>query len=181
VGYGDVPLDAWLDRLAGRSPAPAGGSACALGVAIAAGLASMVAAYSQDRVRDANAIVEVSDAARRRAIELAAADEAAYRDVLHATSAAAREAALAEATRIPLAMVALAVELSPTLIRLHKEGDPRLRGDAAVGIELARAAGQGAAGLVRLNVESLRPEDRAAYLDELASYEERLAGGAGQA
>jgi formiminotetrahydrofolate cyclodeaminase len=61
--------------------------------------------------------------------------------------------ALRYATDVPLAIVEVAREVGELAVRAVREGNRNLRGDAAIGLLLADAAGRSAARLVALNVE----------------------------
>ena len=185
----EVRLGDWLGTLAARTPTPSGGAAAAVGLAAAAALASMVARFSSELLADSEELAGAADSARRRALELAAADEAAVGAVVPASSGAGdREgarlgpldagAAALRAAQVPLEMVRLAAALRPLLDRLRRDGNQRLAGDAQVGIELLVGAASGAAALVRIDAQRLGAVDRRELLAALAAAEE-LTRGAG--
>jgi methenyltetrahydrofolate cyclohydrolase len=60
--YLDLPLGEFLDRVASDSPAPGGGSAAAIAVALAAGLAGMAARLSTGQLSDAPELADQADA-----------------------------------------------------------------------------------------------------------------------
>jgi formiminotetrahydrofolate cyclodeaminase len=183
----EVRLGDWLGMLAARTPTPSGGAAAAVGLAAAASLASMVARFSSELLADSDELAGAADSARRRALELASADEAAVAAVVPAPAGAGDQdgsrlgpldagAAALRAAHVPLDMVKLAAELRPLLDRLRRDGNQRLAGDAQVGIELLVGAAAGAAALVRIDAERLGAVDRRELLAALAAAEERTRG-----
>jgi formiminotetrahydrofolate cyclodeaminase len=155
----------------------------------------MVARYSGAQLPDSATLVSTSEAARVRALQLAGEDEAAFAALTAGTveeggpgvgdspgatdddrtGDAGRSAALLRVATVPLEMVLLAAELCPLLVRLARDGNQRLRGDALVGIELLKAAASGAAHLVRIDAVVLENVDREQLLDSLEEAEDRLA------
>ena len=168
-----VALGEWLDALSARTASPSGGSAAAVALAAAAALASMAARFSRTSLPDADVLVSTAEAARARALELAAQDEAAFGAV--STGDAGHAAALLRVATVPLEMVRLAAEMGPVLVRLAREGNERLRGDATVGIELLKAGAAGAAELVRIDAGALDDATRQRLLESLDEAERRLA------
>jgi len=165
---------AWLDALASRTPAPSGGAAAAVTLAAAGSLAAMVASYSVGSLEDAGALLEAAERLRRRALELAAEDQSAYAAVLSLPAGPPRTAAYLEAARVPLRMVELAAELAPILAELATRGKQALRGDALSGFRLLEGAAAAAAGLVRIDVEALPPEERGSLLGSLERTQDSL-------
>lgn len=82
--YNKGSIEAYLNDLAARKPAPGGGSAAALSAAIGAGLMSMVANYTignpkyKDGEERAREILKKSEDARKRLQDLVDADVEAY-------------------------------------------------------------------------------------------------------
>lgn len=153
-------LGGFLDRVASSDPAPGGGAAAAVSIALAAGLVSMVARFSADQVDDASGIADEANRLRQSALDLAAHDAAAYGKVLSAfrlpkTSAerpGRLRTALEGAAEVPLAAAEAAATTAALAARLALEGNRNLHGDAVVAVLLADAAARGAAKLVELNV-----------------------------
>ena len=77
------PLREFLDRMAAEEPTPAGGSAAAIGVAMASALIAKVARVSTDWP-DARAVVAQADHLSRRIAPLAQSDAEAYEEALAA-------------------------------------------------------------------------------------------------
>jgi formiminotetrahydrofolate cyclodeaminase len=153
------PVERFLDRLASADSEPAGGSAAAVAVAIAAGLVAKAARLAHEWPQ-ASEVVERAEALRSRLATLALADADAYGKVLEAlrlapdspSRSAELAAALSAAADVPLAVAEAAAELAPLAARVAQEGNDRLRGDAVVAVELAAAGARGAAELVAINL-----------------------------
>jgi formiminotetrahydrofolate cyclodeaminase len=158
---GDAEVDAgtvtdFLDRLAARTPTPAGGSVAALCTAQAAALVAMVARFC-----DAAPLVEQAGRLVTRAQELAADDERAFGDVA-AAWALPRGAAYDEQRRAAIGeallgaaepqaqVVETAVEVLVLIDRLRPAARAGLLADLVAAGEVARAG----AAIARLNVES---------------------------
>lgn len=183
-----VPLGLWLDRLGERTPTPSGGSAAAVTLAVAAALASMVAAYSDfsgpavssspsarespgsEHARDSEGIRRLATSVRSRALALASSDEAAVLALLSAPSLRTRS----DAAGVPLEVARLAGELAPAFHRLIQDGNARLRGDAIVGAHLVRGAAAAAGELVRIDAASLGEVERNDLLAALADAEAQV-------
>jgi len=160
VRFGSLTLDAFLERVASREPAPGGGVVAAVAVAGAAGLAAMAARFS-DQLAGAADLAKQADALRARADQLADDDARAYGAVLAAYRRDDEDAesrrnaireALSQATDVPLALVACAREVGQVAMTLADTGNPNLRGDAVTAVLLADAAARSATYLVRCNV-----------------------------
>lgn len=109
-----------------------------------------------------------ADQLRTAACELAERDADSYLAVLEAYRSpgddghrrAEVRAALTVATDVPLAIIECAREVGELGVRLAREGNRNLRGDAVTAVNLAEAAARSAAYLVELNVQlgELGPE-----------------------
>lgn len=188
----DGRLGDWLDAVAARTPAPGGGSAAAVALAGAAALGAMVARSSARTLPDVDMLTARADTVRRRALELAAADEAVV-GALYAGQAGAGAHdrgtpapgdpapttgdLLLQAAGVPLEILETAVSLAPLLRRLRVEGNQRLAGDAQVALELVEAAARGAATLVRIDAQALAEPHRARMLSALDAAAARLGTG----
>ena len=153
----DQTLTAFLDQAAARQPAPGGGSAAALTVALSAGLTAMAARFSAAQVADCQELAIAADQLRHRAAALVDEDARAYQAVLDtrrecgAGSSTAREA-VQHAAIVPLRICELAGQTATLAARLAADGNPNLRGDAITAAILAEAAARSAASLVRINI-----------------------------
>ncbi len=180
----------FADELSSDSPAPGGGSVAALCGALAAGLASMVAAltWSKRGMEDARPRMKQAGD-RAQALKgwfLLAVDRdtdafnavlAAMRlprqtDAQQAARAQALEQANQNATRVPLEVLERSVECFELAQRVAEHGNPASVSDAGVAGAAALAAAEGAALNVRINVPSLTDAGVAAEL--LARTEELL-------
>jgi methenyltetrahydrofolate cyclohydrolase len=150
-------LTAFLDQAAARRPAPGGGSAAALTVALSAGLAAMAARFSAPQVGDSAELAMQADQLRHRAAALVDEDARAYQAVLDtrrgggAGNSTAREA-VQHAAIVPLQICELAGQTATLAARLAMDGNSNLRGDAITAALLAEAAARSAASLVRINI-----------------------------
>jgi methenyltetrahydrofolate cyclohydrolase len=183
--YLRLPLDRFLDLLAGPDPAPSGGGAAALTVALAASLCAMTARLSARRLGAAEAGALTTEAERiaAAAASLIQADADSYQGVLQARRRlrdgdaeqghADLAAALSAASRVPMQIAELAVSAARAAAHLAAAGNPALRGDAITGGALAEAGARAAAALVRINLAGVpddpRPARAARLADEAAS------------
>jgi formiminotetrahydrofolate cyclodeaminase len=149
-----MPVGRFLKAISSGEPAPGGGAIAAVSVAMAAGLAAMVA-----RLSSAGELAERADALREEVAPLARADAEAFGRVLAAyrlprgvegRQERIREA-LGEAAGVPLEMARIGAEVCRLAGRLALEGNPNLKGDAVTGALLAEAGVRAAAELVRAN------------------------------
>lgn len=165
--YADQPLGRFLELVASRQPAPGGGSAAAIGVALAAGLVAMAARFSEDQIDEAAVLAVRAHGMQRQATALAQADAAAYQRVVDAgrggrVGAGRRQrirAALSAAADVPCETVRLGATVAELAAQLAERGNPNLRGDAASGALLAEAGVRAAAELVAINLTTAAIED----------------------
>jgi methenyltetrahydrofolate cyclohydrolase len=163
---GEQTLDAFLERLAARVPAPGGGASAALHAAQAAALLGMVARYSDgercaEHADDIAAVLAQADELREQSLGLADADAAAFARVGDAyklpretdAQRAERDGAIAEAligaARPPAAVIDAAARLVALAEHLRPIGNPNVITDVAAAADAARAA----ATTARVNVE----------------------------
>jgi len=174
----DLTVRELLDQVAARTPAPGAGAVAAIVVALAASLTGMSARFSargdDSAAAEAEAVGTRADVLRRLAAPLAKADIEAYRRVLESSapdgSATRRssDTALDEATRVPLEVAQIAVEVANLASGVAQHGNPRLRGDATTAAVLGAAAAMCAAVLVAENLAELPSDTRRAAAAELA-------------
>lgn len=189
------------ERLASRAPTPGGGSASALGGALAAALVEMVCELTAGRP-GYDAVDGISRQVRTAAgelrvslLEAAEEDAAAYDRVADARrlprdtdeEQAARKAAIAEAsvaaTEVPLRVTRLALDVLDLAARMAPIGNRNAISDAGVAALFASAAARGAAFNVTINLSAL-PVDhplrsdaprRLAALESAVAERERVA------
>jgi formiminotetrahydrofolate cyclodeaminase len=163
--YLELPVSELLDQLAERTPAPAGGSAAGIAVAMAAALVAMAARFSTGHWDGAAGAVAQAEALRVRA---ARRDAAAYAAAL----ATLRQAgagdsvdrdrrlgdALSLAAEVPLEIASVAADVAELAAEVARLGNPNLRADAAAAGVLAEASARIAANLVAVNL-TMRTED----------------------
>jgi glutamate formiminotransferase / formiminotetrahydrofolate cyclodeaminase len=173
VGGMSAGVEPFIEQLAAPTATPGGGSAAAAAGAMAAGLANMVAAMSRGKKNYLQYERELSDAIARLAqlrAELKAAieaDAASYDAVVKAYKAAkesagkngAVNAALRQATNVPLLVAERAREVAKIAESLGAITNPRMASDLTVSKALARAAMEGAIANVETNLESLQQEE----------------------
>src|SRR5208283_2635620 len=158
-----LPVKEYVQRVANGSPTPGGGSVCALAGSLSAALCLMVAHHTLGREKYRNVWAEMQELSRSagdlvsRSLELAERDAEAYDGVVSAfslvqeneTQKEARresiEAAMKQAALVPTETLrAIAKLLSPVEEAIEK-GNPNCLCDAAVAVQLIRAAAIGAA------------------------------------
>lgn len=159
--YLEDTVGIFLDRLASGTPAPGGGAAAAVTVAMAAALAGMAARFGEGHLEDSPELVARADSLRRSVAPLAQADARAYAEVLAAlglprddpeTRRSAIRSALSSAADIPLAVAEIAAEVAHLAADLAARGNPNLRGDAIAAGLLADAGARAASVLVKINL-----------------------------
>jgi methenyltetrahydrofolate cyclohydrolase len=167
--YLQSPLGGFLELVASAGPAPAGGSACAVAVALAAGLSGMAARLSTRHLPDAAKLAARADALRQRTAPLARADAEAYGRVLAARRAGDARDALSKAADVPLGVAEAGAEVAGIAARLAREGNPNLQGDAVTAALLAEAGASAAIRLAQINLSTAGVEDeRLVRAEELA-------------
>jgi formiminotetrahydrofolate cyclodeaminase len=167
-----LPAERLLERFKSSDPTPGGGSAAALAGALAAALVEMVAGLPKTRT-GAPEEREKLDAARVQAAKAGARlrvlvdlDSAAYEAVMAAfklpksteDEKAARKAAVARATKLatetPLETVERASEVLRAAAHALANGNENALSDVRVAMSLGRAAIEGGAENVRINLQS---------------------------
>jgi methenyltetrahydrofolate cyclohydrolase len=185
----DLTIEQWLGELASDAPAPGGGAAAALEVAMGAALVEMVCnltigkpAYAQHE-DDVRAILDRASPIRRDALGLAAEDAAAFTAVIGAyrlpkstseeieARATQVQTALAAAADVPRRTAQAAITVLDLAEALAPIGNVNVISDAAVAAGAARGALQAA----RLNIDANRSSiEDPGLRDELAAANERI-------
>ncbi|MGC2196653.1 MAG: cyclodeaminase/cyclohydrolase family protein, partial [Terriglobales bacterium] len=160
-----------------------GGSAAAAAGAMAAGLAHMVAAMSRGKKAYLQHESELSTAIARLALlreELKAAvdgDAESYNAVMKAYKQAREaadgdaiiEAALKQATSVPLGVAERAREVGRLAEKLGPISNPNMKSDLTTAVALARAAVEGALANVEINLASMKDAEFVREMRERAA------------
>ena len=169
-------LQSFLDTLAGDSATPGGGSVAALNGAMGAALVSMVCRLTIGREKYAKfdaemrEILQKSEALRTQLLALMTADVAAFDGVMaafgmpkntDAEKSARRhaiQAALKEATRVPLETARACAAVIALAKPVAENGNPNVASDAGSAAQSALAGLNSAALNVKINLASLKDE-----------------------
>ena len=172
VGGIRAGVEPFIEQRAAPTATPGGGSAAAASGAMAAALASMVATMSRGKKAYSQYERQLSDAIARLAQlreELKSAidaDAEAFTEVMAAYKKAKEspdgkslvESALKQATNVPLGVAENAKEIAGIVESLSSITSPSMKSDLVTASALARAAVEGAAANVEINLESLKDE-----------------------
>lgn len=173
VGGLRAGVEPFIEQLAAPTATPGGGSASAAAGAMGAGLAAMVASMSRGKKAYLQYESQLSQAlarlARLREELKAAVDEDAhsYNTVMGAYKAARSssdekaaeaeiEAALKQATAVPLGVAEKAHEVGKIAKSLGAISNPNMKSDLTTAIALANAAVAGALANVEINLASIK-------------------------
>jgi formiminotetrahydrofolate cyclodeaminase len=185
----DKPVTNFLDELASNAPAPGGGSVAALGGALGAALISMVCNLTlgkkgyEEVQGDIQGLLDQSEALRHELTDLLEADVAAYTAYSQASKlpreteqqkaerTRAVQAALVNATDVPMRIAEAAVKVIDLCMPTAEKGNKWAVSDAGVAVLMAEAALRSAALNVLINLGSIKDEafvaQKRAYLDGL--------------
>ena len=176
VGGIRAGVEPFIEQLAAPVATPGGGSASAASAAMAAGLATMVAtmsrgkkAYKQYEEQLTEAISRLSQL-REELKTFIDADADAFNSVMAAYKNAKEsassdklvEAALKQATNVPLGVAERGQEVLKISESLREITSPNMKSDLITAGALARAAMEGALANVEINLESLKDAEFAA-------------------
>jgi glutamate formiminotransferase/formiminotetrahydrofolate cyclodeaminase len=162
-------VEPFIEQLAAPTATPGGGSAAAASGAMAAGLASMVASMSRGKKAYVPYEPQLSQAIARLTglrEELKAAidaDAESYNAVMKAYKAAKESAdakslinaALREASSVPLGVAERAAEIRAMALNLRPMTSPMMKSDLTTALALAGAAIKGALANVAINLDSM--------------------------
>ncbi|MGA2674234.1 MAG: glutamate formimidoyltransferase [Terracidiphilus sp.] len=171
VGGLRAGVEPFIEQLAAPTATPGGGSAAAAAGAMAAGLAGMVASMSRGKKAYVQYESQLSEAVARLAPlreELKSAidaDAESYNVVMKAYKAAkesgdggrAINAALRQATSVPLGVAERAAEVARIAAALQPVTNPNMNSDLTTAVALAGAALKGALANVAINLDSIKP------------------------
>lgn len=178
VGGIRAGVEPFIEQLAAPVAAPGGGSAAAACAAMAAGLANMVATMSRAKKTYAQYKSQLSEAISRLSHlreELKVAidtDAEAFNSVMAAYKKSKEspqgdaiiEAALKEATSVPLGVAEKAKNVLELVASFRSITSPNMKSDLATAVALAQAAIEGARANVEINLESLKDAEFAAQV-----------------
>ncbi len=180
----ELPVKLFLDRVAGDSATPGGGSVAALAGALSAALCAMVARLTvgkekyQEVCKEMERVRDGADRLGSQLQELVEEDTAAYNLVVAAyrlpkdggEQKAIRRQSIEEATKqaalVPLETLRKLAELVDLVAEVVDKGNPNGLTDAGVAAQLIRAAATGAAYNVRINVSGMAEKDFASRLED---------------
>jgi formiminotetrahydrofolate cyclodeaminase len=165
-------VEEMLEALASDSGPPAGGSAAAIIVAIAAGVTGMTARISRSRWDEAGGAAAQAAALRARVAPLAQADADAYSDALEAMRASSGASkddrdrvigeTLARAADTPLRIAVAGADVAELAAVTAAACNPDLRADAVAAALYADAGARAAARMVDVNLATTENDPRRA-------------------
>jgi glutamate formiminotransferase/formiminotetrahydrofolate cyclodeaminase len=174
VGGLRAGVEPFVEQLAAPTATPGGGSASAAAAAMAAGLATMVASMSRGKKAYLQFESQLSAATARLTplredLKVSIdADAESYNSVMKAYKAAKTadeesgeamtEAALKEATAVPLSVAEKAHEIAQIVKSLEPITNPNMKSDLTTAAALARAAITGAMANVEINLGSIKDQ-----------------------
>ena len=187
----DKPVQFFLDELAGKSSTPGGGSAAAIIGAMGAALISMVANFTVGKKNyeavevEIKAILTRSEELRAELTGMVKADVDVFNKVMGAYGmprdtdeqkekrTIAIQAALKEATDVPLACAKLCAEVIKLCLPVAEKGNKGVISDAGVAVLAGYAALRSAALNVYINIGAIKDEsfvqDRSRQLEKILS------------
>ena len=168
----DETIGTFLEKIAAKTPAPAGGAVAALSGAQAAALIGMVARYTTgpkyaDVAQTVERVIRDADELRAECTDLIAADAAAFGSVAaayalpkdtaehQAARSAAIAAALVTAAKPPAEVIAAAGRLLDLAEALRPVGNRTVLGDLVAAAEAIRAAGASSRIFVQVNLAGI--------------------------
>ena len=185
----DKPVTSFLDDLASNAPAPGGGSVASLSGALGAALISMVCNLTlgkkgyEEVQGDIQGLLAQSEALRQEMIDLLEADVAVYTaysltakmprntDEEKAARTQAMQAALKNATMVPLRIAEAAVKVMDLCMLTAEKGNKGAVSDAGVAVLMAEAALRSAALNVLINLTFIKDLEfvakKRAHLDSM--------------
>lgn len=179
-------IEEFAGSLSSAKPVPGGGGACAAAGAFAAALGMMVANLTVGKKRYADVEEEMKEilirlgALRDQLLELIDKDAEAFEPLSRAYGLPREtpdqreekervlEAALYEASMVPLEIMERILKAMEDLEILSKKGSRIVISDAGVGVLFAQAALDGASLNVFINTKLMKDRDRAQRIDEKA-------------
>jgi len=172
-----LTVEDFVGQLASDNPTPGGGSASALAGAMAASMVEMACnlTVGREKFRDVEeqlkVVLERAGVLREKLLAAVDEDTEAYNavsqsyklprstDAEKAERAAAIQAALKQATEVPLGVAQAAMETSHLAVIAIQKSNPNVASDARVARLLADAAREGAVANVEINLGSITDSD----------------------
>jgi glutamate formiminotransferase/formiminotetrahydrofolate cyclodeaminase len=168
--------------VAAGTATPGGGAVAALAGALAAALTEMVARLTLGKKKyvaveaEMSSIAATAEGLRGRLLDAVEQDSAAYTsvmsayklDAIHPKRDQSIQVALVRAAEVPLSVMQLCIEALKLALVVVEKGNINAVTDAAVAGHMARAAAEGAALNVLVNVKSLTDPAEATRLREAA-------------
>ncbi len=169
----EKPVTKFLDELASKSPAPGGGSVAALAGSLGSALTSMVSQLTIGKKKyagvekDMKKVLDQSEALREKFAALVDEDTEAFNKVMEAyglpkesdNQNALRTAAIQEATKeaalVPLSVMNHIIDALALTRVVAEKGNANSISDAGVSAFMLRAAAEGAALNVQINLQSI--------------------------
>ncbi len=194
--FKEQQLQIFLDQLASKASTPGGGSAAAVMGAMGAALISMVANLTAGKKKyehveaEMQGFLEQSETMRAELTGMIQADVEVFDKVMAAYGMAreteaekaqrsqAIQAALKEATDVPLACARLCADVIELCRPLAEKGNINVISDAGVAVLAAHAALRSAALNVYINIGGIRDEE---FVDDRRQQLEAILSGAGAA
>ncbi|HKP51169.1 MAG TPA: cyclodeaminase/cyclohydrolase family protein [Chloroflexia bacterium] len=172
-----LTVEDFVGQLASDNPTPGGGSASALAGAMAASMVEMACnlTVGREKFRDVEeqlkVVLERAGILREKLLAAVDEDTEAYNavsqayklpratDAEKAERTAAIQAALKQATEVPLGVAQAAMETSQLAVIAIQKSNPNVASDARVARLLADAAHEGAVANVEINLGSITDSD----------------------
>ena len=174
--FAGLTVSELLDAISNPDPTPGGGTASAIAGAMGTALLTMVSglAKSKNNADDEKAALEAARLAleplRAELMRLADADSEAYGEVMaayrrpkvseedRAARTTAIQAALRQATVVPLETLRTCAAVMPLAAQVAEAGNRSAASDVGVAIGLLEAAAAGAEANVRINLSGLKDD-----------------------
>ena len=195
MGLTGLSVKEYVQRVADGTATPGGGSVCALVCSLSAALCLMTARLTLGRKKYSEAWSVMEELCRSmegllaRSLELAEQDAQAYDQVLAAYKAVREgsagaesiQAAMKQAALIPMETLRTLGKITELVEAVIERGNPSCLCDAAVAVQLIRAASSGAASNVRINLSKIEDKNFASRMQtEMMSLENNIEQAAGR-
>ena len=162
MSFSNQKISQFLDELSAKKATPGGGTASALGGAIAAALVLMVIEFTLGKEQHQKDEKKLNDFKKKAAglkkalLALADQDAQAYLEVVKSKNS---QEAIIKAAEVPLKTAQKSVEVIRMAAWLADHGNQNLRSDAFVALELGQASAYGALENVRINLASVKDQE----------------------